>query len=66
MNRVIDIKKILRDKNSKLERWIPGFVVNYLKRIFHQDEINEILHETADIRNYDNKKGLQNALQPLW
>jgi len=53
MKKVIDIKKILRDKNPKLERWIPGFIVSYLKRIFHQDEINKILHETKDLKNFE-------------
>lgn len=52
MKKVIDIKKILIDKNPKLEKWIPGFIVRYLKKIFHQEEINKILHETKDLKNY--------------
>jgi len=52
MKKIIDINKILKDKNPKLEKWMPGFIINYLKRIFHQDEINKVLHETKDLKNF--------------
>lgn len=53
MKKVIDIKKIIKDKNPKLSKWIPSFIVSYLKRIFHQEEINAILHETKDLKNFE-------------
>jgi len=53
MKKIIDVRKILKDKNPKLEKWIPGFIVGYLKRIFRQDEINKILHEIKDYKNYE-------------
>lgn len=45
MNEVlqIDVKAILKAKAGKKARYIPGFVVSYLKRIIHQDEVNEFL-----------------------
>jgi putative hemolysin len=39
----IDIDKILRSKAPKHYKYIPHFVVSYLKKIIHQDEINEFL-----------------------
>ncbi|NLE34339.1 MAG: glycerol acyltransferase [Bacteroidales bacterium] len=39
----VDVEKILADKNPKIRRLLPGFVVRYLKRIVHQDDINTIL-----------------------
>ncbi|MDR2027665.1 MAG: glycerol acyltransferase [Prevotellaceae bacterium] len=39
----VDLDKTFRDKNPKLYKMLPKFVVNYLKRIVHQDEVNEIL-----------------------
>lgn len=39
----IDIKRILREKNPSLAKWLPAFVVGYIKRIVHQDEVNEIM-----------------------
>ncbi len=53
VEKIIDISKILKEKNPKLERWIPRFIVRYLKRIFHQNEINQILDETKNLHNYE-------------
>lgn len=46
----VDIEKILADKNPKIHRILPGFVIRYLKRIAHQDSINEILRKFAHLR----------------
>ncbi len=42
----IDIDKVLREKAPKHYKYIPKFVVSYLKRIAHQDEINTFLHQS--------------------
>ncbi len=39
----IDVDKVLKDKIGNKAKYIPGFIVNWLKRILHQDEINEFL-----------------------
>lgn len=41
----IDIKGLIASKNPKLLRWLPGFVISYLRRILHEDEINNFLIE---------------------
>ncbi|MBQ8501233.1 MAG: 1-acyl-sn-glycerol-3-phosphate acyltransferase [Bacteroides sp.] len=43
---LIDIDRILREKAPKQAKYIPGFVVSYLKRIVHQDELNVFLTES--------------------
>ena len=40
---LIDIDRILQEKAPQKAKYIPRFVVNYLKRIVHQDELNEFL-----------------------
>ena len=40
---LIDIDKILRQKAPKYYKYIPKFVVSYLKRIVHQEELNVFL-----------------------
>ena len=47
----INIKKLIASKNEKALRWIPGFVIRYLEKILHQDEINQFLHENKDKKN---------------
>mgnify|MGYP000312484521 CR=1 FL=1 len=49
----IDIDKILADKSPKLKKWMPGFIVRFLKRILHQNEINQILIDNKDNIDYD-------------
>ena len=45
----IDIEGILKTKMPKRHKQIPRFLVNYLKRTVHQDEINEILDRNIDV-----------------
>ncbi len=45
----IDLDKVLRDKSPRHYRKIPRFVINYLKRLVHQEEINGILERNRDL-----------------
>lgn len=49
----IDVYKVLKDKNPKLARRVPKFVINYLTRTIHQDEINEILSAYSDLEGVE-------------
>ena len=39
----IDLDAIIASKSERLAKFTPKFVVNWVKRIVHQDELNEIL-----------------------
>ncbi len=45
---LIDIDKIVQDKAGEKAKRIPRFVLSYLKRIVHQDEINSFLKSVSD------------------
>lgn len=45
---LIDIEKILKQKTREKYKYIPRFVVSYLKHILHQDELNGFLRESKD------------------
>ena len=45
---LIDIDRILREKAPKQYKYIPRFVISYLKRIVHQEELNVFLRESKD------------------
>jgi putative hemolysin len=47
----IDVKKVLGSKNPNLAKAIPGFVINYLKKIVHQDELNDFLKKWGHLRD---------------
>lgn len=44
----IDIEEVFAGKSPKMSRLIPGFVFKYLKRIIHQDELNDVLERYKD------------------
>jgi 1-acyl-sn-glycerol-3-phosphate acyltransferase len=41
--KTIDIEKIIKDKNPALHKWMPRFLLNYLKKKLHEDQINECI-----------------------
>lgn len=50
---LIDIDKILKEKAGKKAKRVPRFLVSYLKRIVHQDELNEFLTRVVDKKGVD-------------
>ena len=49
----IDIEAVFRNKNPKLARLLPRFILRYLKRIVHEDEINIFLTKHGKKRNLE-------------
>lgn len=45
----IDIRNVIAGKNPKLLKVIPRFIINYLKRVIHEDEINIALEKYKDL-----------------
>lgn len=45
---LLDVDKIVRSKAGSKAKYIPRFVISYLKRILHQDELNEFLKNEKD------------------
>ncbi|MDY0102913.1 MAG: 1-acyl-sn-glycerol-3-phosphate acyltransferase [Lentimicrobium sp.] len=41
----IDLEKVIAGKNPRLLRILPGFLLRYLKKTVHQDELNDILNK---------------------
>lgn len=52
-NLTVDVSRVLKSKNPKLARTIPPFIINYIKRIVHQDEINDFLRASGHLKNAD-------------
>ncbi len=44
--KTIDIDEILKSKMGAKAKWIPSFLVSWLKRTVHQDEVNAFLWES--------------------
>ena len=44
----IDIRNVIRKKNPTLAKMMPGFLVAFLKRLIHEDEVNRIISDYRD------------------
>lgn len=44
----VDIKQILKQRAPSIARKLPDFIVNYLIRLVHQDEVNHLLSRYKD------------------
>jgi putative hemolysin len=44
----INLERVIASKNPRLLKVLPRFVINYLKRIVHIDEINDFLRRNSD------------------
>ncbi len=45
----IDVGKVIEKKSPSLRKALPGFVILYLKRIIHQDELNQFLKQSGHL-----------------
>ena len=48
--KLIDLDALINSKNPRLYKYIPGFVLRYLKRVIHQEALNELFYEYRDLR----------------
>ena len=46
--KTIDVRQILRGKMGAKAKYVPGFIVKWLERILHQEEVNEFLWDNRD------------------
>src|SRR5690606_16493748 len=49
----IEVQEIFRQKKPQLAKWIPSFVIGYLRRTIHEDEINDIMYRFRDLHGLD-------------
>lgn len=59
----IDIEKVIADKSPQLVRWMPSFLMNYVKRILHEDDINRFIHKNKDKYGADFCDGVLEELE---
>ncbi len=56
-SKFIDVEKVLKEKAPGLKKWLPRFVLNWLKRKLHEDEINITMHELRNVYGVDFNNG---------
>jgi 1-acyl-sn-glycerol-3-phosphate acyltransferase len=56
----IDLEKVISSKNPHLLKIIPGFIIRYLKRITHIDQVNKAIYENRHKVGIDFVKAILN------
>lgn len=59
----IDIEQMLRENKPGLYRILPGFLLRYIKRVVHQDDINYILTKQKDLEGLEFVNGALDIMQ---
>ena len=59
----IDIKEVIKKKNPALAKMMPGFVLSFLKRLIHEDEINRLIFDYRDHYGLDFVRCILNDLK---
>ncbi|MEN6618278.1 MAG: 1-acyl-sn-glycerol-3-phosphate acyltransferase [Rikenellaceae bacterium] len=49
----INLSSVLRSKNPKLLKLIPKFIIRWVEKLIHQDELNEILEKHGHLKGVD-------------
>jgi putative hemolysin len=49
----IDIEKAIASKNPKLTKLLPGFLLRYIKRTIHENDLNDAILRYKDRHEYD-------------
>ena len=58
----IDVKKIIRTQKNSAIKNLPGFVINFIKWLIKEKELNKILKKTSDLKNYEFNEAVSNYL----
>lgn len=45
----LDIESVVREKAGSKARFVPRFLINYLRRIVHEDELNDFFQRVGDM-----------------
>lgn len=51
--KTIDIENVIHSKNPGLLRILPGFILNYIKKVLHEKETNQVLYSNRDKYDFD-------------
>jgi putative hemolysin len=52
-DKLVDLEKVIGKKNPRLLKMLPGFILRYIKRTVHQDEMNDFLRENGNKQDFE-------------
>ncbi|MDZ7847664.1 MAG: 1-acyl-sn-glycerol-3-phosphate acyltransferase [Owenweeksia sp.] len=51
--KIIDVKKVVASKSETLAKWMPGFILNFLKRLLREKEVNETVKRVKHLEGLE-------------
>lgn len=54
----LDVERVFMNKNPRLAKKIPRFIFNFLKRIIHQEDLNQFIYNNRDQWGLDYVKAI--------
>lgn len=61
----INVEEIIRNKNPRLLKFLPGFLLSYIKRILHQEDINDFIRRHGEKTSFDFVDAIINEFGPI-
>ena len=52
-DKYIVIREVIRKKNPALLRWMPRFVLRYIERVVHEDDINQVMDHIGHLHGLE-------------
>jgi putative hemolysin len=49
----IDIEKIFKEKNPSAYKWTPSFIIRYIKRVLHEEDLNNFQKSSDTLFEFD-------------
>ena len=49
----IEIDKVFKDKNPKLYKFLPRFILSYIKNTIHQEEMNDVISAASQMKGIE-------------
>ncbi len=58
----LDIEKVIEGKSPTLAKWLPRFVLRYLKRLLHEDQLNQAMRDYGHLHGIEFVRGCMKHL----
>ena len=58
----INVEKVIASKNKTMAKYTPKFVINFFRKLIHEDELNQILQDNNNYSGVEFAKGCLRSL----
>lgn len=53
MENFVDVRRIIKERNANLLKWIPGWIIRYLESVLHQEKTNAFMRKTEGYNAFE-------------